>query len=64
MEQRPLDEPELEVLTHFANGKSTEEIAQAMTLHKAPCRTICASPRESSAPPTAFTRPSSLLNWG
>jgi DNA-binding NarL/FixJ family response regulator len=35
MEQRPLDETELEVLTRFANGKSTEEIAQAMTLHKA-----------------------------
>jgi DNA-binding NarL/FixJ family response regulator len=35
MEQRPLDETELEVLTRFANGKSTEEIARAMTLHKA-----------------------------
>ena len=35
MEQRPLDQTELEVLTRFANGKSTEEIAQAMTLHKA-----------------------------
>ena len=34
MEQRPLNETELKVLTRFANGKSTEEIAQAMTLHK------------------------------
>jgi DNA-binding NarL/FixJ family response regulator len=34
MEQRPLDETELEVLTRFANGKSTEEIAEAMRLHK------------------------------
>jgi len=64
MEQRPLDETELEVLTRFANGKSMEEIAQVMSLHKGPVQDHPRVARESSAPPTAFTRPSSLRNWG
>jgi len=34
MEPRPLDPIELEVLTLFANGKSTEEIGTKLTLHK------------------------------
>ncbi|MEA2979645.1 MAG: Bacterial regulatory protein luxR family [Alphaproteobacteria bacterium] len=34
MQQRPLDDTELDVLTRFANGKSTEQIAQALNLHK------------------------------
>ena len=34
MQPRVLDPSELSALTLFANGKTTEEIAEAMNLHK------------------------------
>ena len=34
MEPRPLDLIELQVLTLFANGKTTDEIGQYLKLHK------------------------------